>query len=269
MALLIPDINQVKAIFLDIDGTLVSFKTHTIPQTTLDAISAVRRAGVKVIIATGRPLPFVDNLGSLEYDGIMTVNGARCQLTDGIVIRHDPINHEDLEHLVEYCKDRPISMAFTSADEAFMNYATDEFREVFTLLDIKIPRQLPLEHCLDMDIMQLVMFFHSEEEEELMKRVLPHCSAHRWHPAFADVISRGNSKQDGVDTFCKYLGIPVSQTMAFGDGGNDVGMLCHVGFGYAMGNSKPSVLAAAPNVTDTVDNNGVAKVLIEMMKENL
>lgn len=172
MALLIPDINQVKAIFLDIDGTLVSFKTHTIPQTTLDAISAVRRAGVKVIIATGRPLPFVDNLDSLEYDGIMTVNGARCQLTDGTVIRHDPINHEDLEHLVEYCKDRPISMAFTSADEAFMNYATDEFREVFTLLDIKIPRQLPLEHCLDMDIMQLVMFFHSEEEEELMKRVL-------------------------------------------------------------------------------------------------
>ena len=62
-----------KIIFFDIDGTLVSFKTHNIPQSTLDAVHRIREKGVKVWIATGRPVPFINNLGTLEYDGIMSV----------------------------------------------------------------------------------------------------------------------------------------------------------------------------------------------------
>ena len=65
-----------RVIFFDIDGTLVSFKTHQIPQSTLDAVHRVRQQGVKVWIATGRPMPYINNLGDLEYDGIMSVNGA-------------------------------------------------------------------------------------------------------------------------------------------------------------------------------------------------
>ena len=69
---------MLKAVFFDIDGTLVSFKTHRVPQSTLDAVSRIRQQGVKVFIATGRPLPFINNLAELEYDGIMSVNGACC-----------------------------------------------------------------------------------------------------------------------------------------------------------------------------------------------
>ena len=57
---------KIKAVFFDIDGTLVSFKTHRIPQSTLDAVAALRSRGIKVYIATGRPVPFIDNLGELE-----------------------------------------------------------------------------------------------------------------------------------------------------------------------------------------------------------
>ena len=44
--------NKIKALFFDIDGTLVSFKTHSIPQSTVDAIHKVRKNGIKVFIAT-------------------------------------------------------------------------------------------------------------------------------------------------------------------------------------------------------------------------
>ena len=64
---------KIKAVFFDIDGTLVSFKTHRIPQSTLDAVAALRSRGIKVYIATGRPVPFIDNLGELEYDGMITI----------------------------------------------------------------------------------------------------------------------------------------------------------------------------------------------------
>lgn len=256
---------DIKAIFFDIDGTLVSFKTHRIPQSTLKAVHNVRKKGIKIFIATGRPLPFVNNLGELEYDGIMSVNGARCQTKDGKVIRNCPIDKADIQNLVNYCKEKPLSMAFTSAGEAYQNFASQDFHDIFTLLDINEPAQMPIEHCLEMEIMQLVIFIKQEEEKEIMKQVLPHCSTQRWHPAFADVISKGNSKQQGVDAICKYYDIPLSQTMAFGDGGNDISMLNHVKYGYAMGNAKQEVLDAVTLHTSSVDDDGVAQILNQLL----
>ena len=46
---------MVKAIFFDIDGTLVSFETHKIPASTQEALKTLRDKGIKIFIATGRP----------------------------------------------------------------------------------------------------------------------------------------------------------------------------------------------------------------------
>ena len=46
---------KIKALFFDIDGTLVSFKTHKIPQSTVDALEQAKKNGVEVYISTGRP----------------------------------------------------------------------------------------------------------------------------------------------------------------------------------------------------------------------
>ena len=58
---------EIKVIFFDIDGTLVSFETHAIPQSTIDAIMLLRQKGIKLIIATGRALVDINNLGDLEF----------------------------------------------------------------------------------------------------------------------------------------------------------------------------------------------------------
>lgn len=54
------------ALFFDIDGTLVSFKTHAIPQTTVEAIRTAKENGVGVYISTGRPLQLITNLKAIE-----------------------------------------------------------------------------------------------------------------------------------------------------------------------------------------------------------
>ncbi len=54
---------MVKAIFFDIDGTLVSFETHKIPASTHEALKALRDKGIKIFIATGRPQCLINNLG--------------------------------------------------------------------------------------------------------------------------------------------------------------------------------------------------------------
>ena len=85
--------------------------------------------------------------------------------------------------------------------------------------------------------------------------------ASRWSPLFADVNPQGQSKQVGIDVFCDYFGIDRANTMAFGDGGNDITMLKHVGIGVAMGNANPEVKEIADYITDDVDSDGIWNAL--------
>jgi len=51
---------MIKALFFDIDGTLVSFDTHAIPETTIEAIAAAKAKGIRIFIATGRPAVIIN-----------------------------------------------------------------------------------------------------------------------------------------------------------------------------------------------------------------
>ena len=71
---------MTKALFFDIDGTLVSFETHRIPPSTIEALEAAHAKGLKIFIATGRPKAIINNLSELQdrnlIDGYITMNGA-------------------------------------------------------------------------------------------------------------------------------------------------------------------------------------------------
>ena len=252
---------KTKAVFFDIDGTLVSFRTHRIPKSTLEAVSRLRAEGVKVFIATGRPMPFINNLDGLEYDGIIESNGAHCQLTDGTVICHKPLPQTDIMNFVDYCRNNELPAVFASHDDIFITHTDRRTDDVFRLLDIEVPTIRPTECALDMDVLQIVGFFAKEEETLMMSNVLPGSNAQRWHPDFADVIVGGVDKSTGIDAVAAYFGWDVKQTMAFGDGGNDIGMLRHVGCGIAMGNASEEVKQHARYITDDIDRDGVAKAI--------
>ena len=72
------------ALFFDIDGTLVSFKTHEIPPSTIQALTQAKANGSRVYIATGRPPIIINNLGAIEHliDGYITTNGALFYVDD-------------------------------------------------------------------------------------------------------------------------------------------------------------------------------------------
>ncbi len=252
---------MIRAAFFDIDGTLVSFNTHRIPHSAINAIRRIRQSGVKVFIATGRPLPFVNNIDGLEYDGIMTVNGANCQTSDGVVIRHNPVGRADLLRLIDYYQDHPFPIAFASNDDTFVTGSSAEAEDIMHLLNLQPPRLAPIESCLDMDVMQIIAFYKDSEQPRLMTDVLSGCDTQRWHPFFTDIICKGNDKARGIDAIIGHYGISLSETMAFGDGGNDISMLQHVGLGIAMGNARDEVKAAAQYVTTDVDNDGISLAL--------
>ena len=145
-----------------------------------------------------------------------------------------------------------------------------EYRLLFTsvtnvsdLIEIPVPPVASIEEARGKDILQIMGYFTAEEEKEtdIFGKVLTHCEPMRWYPLFADIIARGNSKSTGIDKVLEYFGINLKDTMAFGDGGNDIPMLKHVATGIAMGNAEPHVKAVADYVTTSVDEDGIANAL--------
>lgn len=262
---------MTKIIFFDIDGTLLSFRTHQVPQSTIEAVRKARRMGIKIWIATGRPLSFVSNLGELEYDGLLCVNGGHCRLQtneqkaeEATIIYTKPIDPADIERMVDEQRRNGLAIVYAGTNDAFLaapNGVPESVTQIFTLLDIKMPRLAEPEEALGMDILELNAFYEEPDRERIMGDILKSCNETRWHPVFADCIPKGTNKATGIDQVIRHYGFDISETMAFGDGENDIEMLQHAGIGVAMGNASDAVKAAADIVTDSVDDNGVANIL--------
>lgn len=253
-----------KALFFDVDGTLVSFKTHRIPQSALDAIRAARQKGIKVFLATGRPFMLLDNIAGLEYDGMVTTTGAHCLDGAGHTLSTHGIEADSVARLVHYCEQNPESafpVIFVTEKELFVTKVTSDVEEVSEMLDFEIPPIRPASYANDKEILQVIAFFPESEEKYCMEQLLPDCAAMRWHPGFVDIVTKRVCKSSGVDFMLSRHGILLEESVAFGDGGNDIDMLRHARVGVAMGNASQVVKDAADYVTETVDCDGVYEAL--------
>lgn len=252
---------MIKAIFFDIDGTLVSFKTHRMPESAERAIRALRAKGILVFIASGRHLLTINNLGTLQFDGYITMNGGYCIAGKDRVIYKNSIPEADIASVVRYMEEvENFPCIFVHEHQLYMNYDNEQTHEIFNLLNFPEPPVLPLREAARGETFQLVAFFTKEQEKAIMN-IMPGSEATRWNPVFTDVIPRDSSKHVGVDKMLAHFGIALEESMAFGDGGNDMSMLQHVGIGVAMGNAADEVKRVATHVTASVDDDGVEKAL--------
>ena len=72
------------------------------------------------------------------------------------------------------------------------------------------------------------------------------------------------TKGEALAFLASHLGLKTEETLAFGDGTNDITMIRQAGTGVAMGNAAPEMLAAADRVTASNDEDGLAKILEEL-----
>ena len=253
--------SMIKAVFFDIDGTLVSFKTHEVPQSTIEALDLLRKKGIKVFIATGRHYTSINNLGDLKFDGYVTLNGGYCFAGEDKVIYKHSIPDRDIEALIRYMEtEESFPCAFVQEKEIFMNYKDETVEEIFNMLNFPEPPIRPMDEIRGKTAYQLVSFFTAEQEKKIMT-ILSNCESTRWNPLFTDVVPAGSSKRVGIDKMLEFFRIPLNECIAFGDGGNDVAMLQHAGIGVAMGNAEDDVKQYADYITDSVDEDGIFKAL--------
>ena len=255
---------MTKALFFDIDGTLVSFQTHVIPASTIEALTLAHEKGIQIFIATGRPTLIINNLGELQsrglIDGYITMNGGYCYVGNEVLYKGS-IPEKDVKALADFCQKNNYPCIFVGEHDASVCQPDEMLRYIFYQhLGVKEFPEETFEKAIQRDVYQITAFFNPEQEKE----VLPQADGGefgRWHPAFVDITAKGNTKQNGINQFIKRFGFKLEETMAFGDGGNDIGMLRHAGIGIAMGNASDEVKAAADYVTAHVDEDGIYKAM--------
>lgn len=251
---------MIKAIFLDVDGTMVSFDTHRISEETTSAIRKARSRGIKVFVATGRQRGDINNLGDTEFDGYICLNGGYC-LADDEVIFKQSIPKEDIASFIRYQEENGIIPCFfVDADNISANTEADIMEEMRKLIHFTPRPIVPMRELMERRIYQLTAFFSEEDEADVMRH-LPHCAATRWYPTFADIVSKGVDKGIGLKKTGEYFGFRPEEMMAIGDGGNDIPMLRYAGIGIAMGNASDEVKQAADHITASVDEEGVTEAL--------
>lgn len=257
--------NDIKALFFDIDGTLVPFGAQEPSAEVIEVLASVRRKGIKVFIATGRHISWIDNLGALETDGFVTANGSLCLEADKkTVIYKHCIPSDDMDRMIDFAavSDMPI-VAIPDDGGIIINKEDENVARIKEMLNMPYVRTAPLDTIRGKEIVQL-MAFGSEQarvHSGLFDKVLLGCEATSWNPYFCDIIPKGSDKSVGIDRMLERHGLLLCQTMAFGDGGNDMGMLRHANIGIAMGNAEEQVKSIADYVTTAVEDHGVVNAL--------
>ena len=255
---------MIKALFFDIDGTLVSFNTHAIPPTTIEAIAAAKAKGIRIFIATGRPAVIINNLSALQdrglIDGYITMNGGYCFVGEEVIYK-SAIPAADVQTLARISSEQNFPCIFVGEHDICVCQPDDMVKKIFyDFLHVNVIPTVSFEEATSKEIIQMTPFITEEEEKEIRPSI-PTCEIGRWYPSFADITAKGDTKQKGIDEIIRYFGIKLEETMAFGDGGNDITMLRHAAIGVAMGQAKEDVKAAADYVTAPIDEDGISKAM--------
>lgn len=254
---------MIKALFFDIDGTLVSFNTHKVAQSTINGLNIAKERGIKIFISTGRPLSFINNLEDIEHliDGYITTNGSYNFMGKSVISMHS-IPKEEVLTLVDYLNKHEYPAILVGTDNtAVINHKPIVDRIVIDTLNItNIDFSITAKTVLQQDILQITPFITQEQQDIIMPQI-PHCASERWHPDFIDTVNKQASKGKALSDIVAYNDLLISETMAFGDGGNDISMLLKAGIGVAMGNANDNVKAIANYVTSSADDDGIYKAL--------
>lgn len=251
---------KIQAIFFDVDGTLVF--NNQLSLSTLHALEILKKRGIKLFIATGRPhkhLASFKKICPFEFDGYIILNGQYCY-TKEIVLREKILSYENIKEALEMLKKNHVATLIATDHDTYVNLEdellSEKLRDIVHRADYPLFDEKEIEKHKFYQIMPRISIDEAELERTLMK-FLKDCKALRWNDESMDIVSVDTGKDLGMDAILEYYQIPLHNTMAFGDGENDMDMLIHAGIGIAMGNAGDNVKKVADDITLPVEDDGI------------
>ena len=261
---------QIRLVATDLDGTLVR-SDGTISPRTRAVLVAAEEQGVEVVFVTGRPLRWAEEVFSyVGGHGLAIVsNGAIVWDVAAAV----PQLTRPIPPAVglEACRLLRTAVPGTAfAVETLAGIALeDAFQERHPVPDAS--RHGPVEEIYDAPVVKLLARHEELSPQEFWDRAeeaIGHLVTITWSSksALLEISAAGVTKASTLELLCADRGIRAAEVVAFGDMPNDIPMLVWAGAAYAMADAHPTVLAAARHVAPANDDDGVARVLEELLE---
>lgn len=252
---------NIKIAFFDIDGTLVSFKSHRIPDSAISAIKAMSERGIEIVIVTGRGAEPIPEISEIPYTSIIGLNGTECAMRDGTLLYRHSIPEDMFEGVLRMAEKHDFAVAAKFKDGFAVDRITERVEEMAARIASPCPPVRDLRDAYRQEgTGQMCIFTDEMTEREVMEH-LPGLSSSRWCDTFADINIKGIDKGTGVREYLKLRGMTKEEAISFGDGGNDILMLMNTGISVAMGNACDSLKNVADHITADIDHDGVAKAI--------
>ena len=258
----------IRLLLSDMDGTLLG-SDHSLSPRTVEAVRALRAAGVFFSLATGRPpramREQIEALGvdipTAAFNGGTLVNPDGSYLVTHYIPREAAVTtlellsrHEEVEVWVfadNHWLLRNPHGSMVPREQHALGYAptvVEDFTAYLDRIDKIVGASGNGQLLIDL-------------ESVLQPLVADQALASRSQRSYLDITAMQANKGEALLTLAKYLGVPLAQTAAIGDGGNDPAMFHRAGLAIAMGQAEEVVKRQADVVTGSNDEDGAAQAI--------
>lgn len=255
-----------KLLFFDIDGTLIEcgLDIYSITETTRKALDKLKENGHDVFLATGRCKCFItDGVMDYPFSGYVTCNGGYVEYRDEPLYKAI-VPAKAIKATMELSQKYNFNYYFENSDYIYIRDRQDERHLEFaknwgmkprTLVDDFDPEEIET-------YIGMIVVNDTKDIPPMVEALSPYFDVQRHQSDHSfDLTLKGVSKAVGIEKLVERINRSIDDTIAFGDGRNDIEMLETVDLGIAMGNAVEEAKASADYETDRIENDGIVKAL--------
>lgn len=273
----------IKAIVMDVDGTLTNDKKEITPKTR-EALLKAQKQGILLILASGRPTTGLVEMGKvLEMDKnnglFISYNGSKViNFQTGEELFNEPLKLEDAKAVLEHMKKFEIKPMIDKGDYMYVNDVYNcmiRFRgEPFNVIkyesrggNYKLCEIDDLAAFVDYPLNKILTAgepeYLQEHYIEMMEPFKDKLNCMFTGPFYFEFTAKDIDKAKALDTVLKPLEITADEVIAFGDGHNDISIIKYAGIGVAMENAVADLKEAADEITLSNEQDGIAESLLK------
>ncbi len=269
---------KYKLLVLDLDGTLTNSKKE-ITRHTKETLIKAQEAGLKVVLASGRPTygvaPLANELELQKYEGyILAYNGGEIiDWKTRELMYEKQLDSDLLPYLYRCAKENDFAIVTYENEYVLTEKPDDEYVLKEALLNVmkikKVDNFLeavkhPITKCLIVGEPSRLALLEKEMYEKLKDRM----GVFRSEPYFLELVPKGIDKAQSLSVLLEEIGMTKNKMIAIGDGFNDLSMIQYAGLGIAMENAQDVVKQAADFITLSNEEDGVAYAVEKFYLDN-
>lgn len=257
----------IRLIAVDMDGTFLNGQKSYDQERFLKQYLKMKEHGIRFVVASGNQYYQLRSYFSEIQDelGYVSENGAFV-LDQGQEVFSADVRKEDVRRILEVlAAHKNLSVVLCGKESAYiLDRASNRFFEIMSRYYYRLKRVPDFEQ-VDDQILKFALSCPQNQtlqlkellQEKIGSIVTPVSSGH----GSIDLIVPGFHKAHGIQLLQQKWNIKDEETMAFGDGGNDIEMLKHVNYSFAMENGSDEVKDSAKYIAPSNEGSGVLEII--------